>query len=100
MSKATLIRTTVNWGWLTSSEVQSIIKTRTWQHAGAGEIAESSISGSIGSSKRMRHWVWLEHLKSQSPASGNKYTLSSNANPNERHFHSAQHILFSGPIDW
>jgi hypothetical protein len=29
MTKATLIRTTYNWGWLTGSEVQSIIiKTR------------------------------------------------------------------------
>jgi hypothetical protein len=25
MAKATLIRTTFNWGWLTDSEVQSII---------------------------------------------------------------------------
>jgi hypothetical protein len=33
MTKATLIRTTFNWGWLTGSEVQSsIIKAGTWQH--------------------------------------------------------------------
>jgi hypothetical protein len=32
MTKATLIRTTFNWGWLKGSEVQSIIKTGTWQH--------------------------------------------------------------------
>ena len=25
MTKATLVRTTVNWGWLTGSEIQSII---------------------------------------------------------------------------
>jgi hypothetical protein len=47
MIKATIIRTTFNWGWLTGSEVQSIIiKARAWQHAGrygAGG-AESSIS--------------------------------------------------------
>jgi hypothetical protein len=47
MTKATLIRTTFNWGWLIDSEVQSIIiKAGTWQHPGrhgAGE-AESSTS--------------------------------------------------------
>jgi hypothetical protein len=31
MTKATLIRTTFNWGWLTGSEVQSIIM-KAWQH--------------------------------------------------------------------
>jgi hypothetical protein len=35
MTKATLIRTTFNWGWLTGLEVQfSIIKVGTWQHSG------------------------------------------------------------------
>jgi hypothetical protein len=35
MTKATLIKTTFNWGWLISSEVQSIItKAGTWQHLG------------------------------------------------------------------
>jgi hypothetical protein len=42
MTKATLIRTTFNWGWLTGSEVQSIIiKMGTLQHPGrhgAGEL--------------------------------------------------------------
>jgi hypothetical protein len=51
MTKASLIRTTFNWGWLTGSEVQSIIiKAGTWQHPGrhgAGE-AESSTSSSEG----------------------------------------------------
>ena len=51
MSKATLIRTTLNWGWLTGSEVQStIIKVGAWQHPGrqgAGG-AESSMSSSEG----------------------------------------------------
>jgi len=49
MTKAILIRTTFNWGWLTGSEVQSIIiKAGTWQHPGrhgAGG-AESSTSPS------------------------------------------------------
>jgi hypothetical protein len=35
MTKATLIRATFNWGWLTGSEVQSIIiEVGAWQHPG------------------------------------------------------------------
>jgi hypothetical protein len=35
MTKATLIRATFNWGWLTGSEVQSIIiKVGSWQCPG------------------------------------------------------------------
>jgi len=35
MTKVTLVRTTFSWGWLTGSEVQSIIiKMGTWQHPG------------------------------------------------------------------
>jgi hypothetical protein len=35
MTTATLIRTAFNWGWLTGSEVQSIIiKVGAWQHPG------------------------------------------------------------------
>jgi hypothetical protein len=51
MTKANLIRTTSNWGWLTGSEVQSIIiKVGAWQHPGrhgAGGT-ESSTSSSEG----------------------------------------------------
>jgi hypothetical protein len=49
MTNATLIRATFNWGWLTGSEVQSIIiKMGTWQHPGklGAEGAESSTSSS------------------------------------------------------
>ena len=45
MTKATLIRTTFIWGWLTGSEVQSIvIKGGAWQHPGRHDAgrAESS----------------------------------------------------------
>ena len=51
MTKATLIRTTFNWGWLTSSEVQSIIiEAETWPYPGRCNIgaAESSTSCSEG----------------------------------------------------
>jgi hypothetical protein len=48
MTKATLIRTTFNWGWLTGSEVQSIIiKVGAWQHPdrhGSGGAASSTSS--------------------------------------------------------
>jgi hypothetical protein len=51
MTKATLIKTTFNWDWLTGSEVQSIIlKVGTWKHLGrhgSGE-ADSSTSSSEG----------------------------------------------------
>jgi hypothetical protein len=49
--KATLIRTTFNWCWLTGSEVQSIIiKVESWQYPGrhgAGG-AQNSTSSSEG----------------------------------------------------
>jgi hypothetical protein len=51
MTKATLIRTTFNWGWLTGSEVQSIIiKAETWQYLGRHGTggAESSTTLSEG----------------------------------------------------
>jgi hypothetical protein len=44
-------RTTFNWGWLTGSEVESIIiKAGAWQHPGrhGAEGAESSTSSSEG----------------------------------------------------
>jgi hypothetical protein len=48
MTKVTLIRTTFNWGWLTGSEVQSIIiRVGTWQcpgRQGDGEGAKSPAS--------------------------------------------------------
>jgi hypothetical protein len=49
MTKATLIKTTFNWGWLTGSEVQSIIgKAGAWQCPGIPGVgrAEKSISSS------------------------------------------------------
>jgi hypothetical protein len=48
MTKATLIRITFSWGWLTGSEIRSIIiKTGTWQHPdryGAGAAKSSTFS--------------------------------------------------------
>jgi hypothetical protein len=50
MTKATLIRITFNWGWLTGSEVQFIIKVGAWQYPGRHNAggAESSMSCSEG----------------------------------------------------
>jgi hypothetical protein len=51
MTKATLIRATFNWGWLTGSEVQFIIiKVGAWQNPGRHGTggAESSTSSSEG----------------------------------------------------
>jgi hypothetical protein len=41
---------TFNWGWLTGSEVQSIMKAGTWQHPGRHGKggAENSTSSSEG----------------------------------------------------
>jgi hypothetical protein len=49
MTKATLIRTPFNWGWLTGLKVQSIIiKAGAWQLPGrlGADEAESSTSSS------------------------------------------------------
>jgi hypothetical protein len=47
VTKATLIRTTFNWGWLRGSEVQTIIiKAEHGRHGAGG--AESSTSSSGG----------------------------------------------------
>jgi hypothetical protein len=51
MTKATLVRTAYIWGWLTSSEVQSIIiKEGAWQYPGrhGAEGTESSTSSFEG----------------------------------------------------
>jgi hypothetical protein len=51
MTKATLIGITFNWGWLTGSEVHSvIIKVGTWQHSGrhgAGGAKSSTYSSEV-----------------------------------------------------
>jgi hypothetical protein len=51
MTKATPIKTTSNWGWMTGSEIQfSIIKAGAWQHPGmhGGGGTERSTSSSAG----------------------------------------------------
>jgi hypothetical protein len=49
MTKATLSSTAVNWGWLTGSEVQSIIiKAVTWQQPGKHGTGGAESSSSEG----------------------------------------------------
>ena len=56
MTKASLIKTRFNWGWLTGSEIQPIIvKARAWQH---GSIQ----AGMVQAEMRVLHL----HLKAAS----------------------------------
>jgi hypothetical protein len=51
MTKATLLSTTFNWGWITGSEFHSIIiKPGPWQHPGrrGAGVAESFLSSTGG----------------------------------------------------
>jgi hypothetical protein len=43
MTKATLIRTTFNWDWVTGSEVQSIIKVGAWQYVQEVGMAQKEL---------------------------------------------------------
>jgi hypothetical protein len=65
MTKASLIRTTFNSGWLTGSEIQSIIKVGAWQHPcrhGVGGT-ESSASSSKGKQNTGFQAAWMKVLK-------------------------------------
>jgi hypothetical protein len=54
MTKATLIRTTFNWGWLTGSEVQSIIiKVGAWQCPGRHGAGRDESSTSLEAANRI-----------------------------------------------
>jgi hypothetical protein len=53
MFKATLIRTTFNWGWLTGSEIQSIIiRAGVWQCPGRLDTGGSESSTSCYKGKQ------------------------------------------------
>ena len=94
MTKATLIRTPFNRGWLTGSEVQSIIiKVGTWQHPGrhgAGR-AESSTSSSEGCQQKtdfqaaemkvLKPTPTVTHLLQQGHTYTNRATTSKSATP-------------------
>jgi hypothetical protein len=50
MTKASFIRTTFNWGWLTGSEIRSVTIKDAWQYPDRHDAgrAESSMSSSEG----------------------------------------------------
>jgi hypothetical protein len=59
MTKATLIRMTFHWGWLTGSEVQSIImKVGTWQHP--GRLSAGAESSTYNVICRMLAEYWFQ----------------------------------------
>ena len=97
MTKATLVRTTFNWGWLTGSEIQSItIRVGTQQHLGrhGAGVAESSTSSSEGSQEKrenagfhaarmrvLKHTPTVTHSLQQGHTYSKKTTLPNNATP-------------------
>ena len=76
ITKATLIWTTFNLGWLTDSEVRSIIiKVGTWHHPGShGARAESSTSSSEG-------FEQIDFKEARSKAMPTWHTYSNKATP-------------------
>jgi hypothetical protein len=82
MTKATPIRTIFNWGWLTGSEVQSIIiKAGVWQHAGWAESSTSSSEGCEQNTDFQAAGVKFLSPCPQWHTYFNKATPSSNATP-------------------
>ena len=84
MAKATLLRTTFNWGWLTGSKIQSIIKAGICQHPGrhgAGR-AESSISYSEDSQQNTEGLKAHTHNAMPTPK---RATPSNSATPWDNH---------------
>jgi hypothetical protein len=56
MTKATLISTTFNWGWLTGPEAQFIIiKAGTWQCPGRYDIGRAECSTSFR--RQTKDWL-------------------------------------------
>jgi len=96
MTKATLIRTTFNWGWLTGSEVQSIIiKAGAWQglgrHGPGG--AESSTSSSKGSQEQTVSYM----TKRSVDPSPQWHTFSNKTTPPNNDTPWAKHIQTTTP---
>jgi len=98
MTKATLERTTFNWGWLTGSEVWStIIKAETWQHPGRHgmERTESSTSCTEGRQEKtgfqgarmrvLKPMPTMTHFFQQCHTYSNKATPLNTATPWAKH---------------
>ncbi|EDL04488.1 mCG147104 [Mus musculus] len=74
MTKSSLIKDSINWGWLTGSEVQPVIsKAGAWQYLGrhGGGGAESSTSSSQGCKQNTDFQASLSaHTHSNTPPTG------------------------------
>jgi hypothetical protein len=92
------LRATFNWGWLTDSEVQSIItKVGAWQHPGRHDArgAESSTSCSKGKQEKTVSWAArrrvpkpthpVTHFLQQDHNYSNKATPPSSTTPWAKH---------------
>ena len=108
MTKATLIKTALNWGWLTGSEVQSIIiKVGTWQHSGrhGTGVAESSTPSSkvcyhntcfkAARMKFLKPIPTVTHLLQQNHTYSNRTIPAISATPWAKHI---QNIKKSHPL--
>jgi hypothetical protein len=95
MTKATLTRTTFNWGWLTGSEVQSIIiVVGAWRHPGRHGTrgVESSTSSSEG---------WEQNTGSQTARTRIlKPTHTVTHLLQQDHTYSSRVILSNGATPW
>jgi hypothetical protein len=85
MTKATLYRTTFNWGWLTGSTVESIIiKVGAWQHPGSHGAggAEGSITCSEYKQRKTSFQASrVRVLKPMSTPTEKSHTYSNKATP-------------------
>jgi hypothetical protein len=104
MAKSTLSRTRFIWGWLTGSEIQSIIKAGAWQHLGrhgAGG-AESSTSCSEGKQEKtgfqaakrrvLKPTPTMAHFQ-QSHICSNKATPLKSATPWAKHIQTTTTLI-------
>jgi hypothetical protein len=58
MTRASLIRTTFNWGWLPGSEIQSIIiKAGAWQHPRRHGTRRAESSPSSSEDRLAKYWL-------------------------------------------
>jgi hypothetical protein len=110
MTKATLIRTTLIWGWFTGSEVQSIIiKVGAWQHPGRHDTggAESSASSSEGCQQNtgyqaartriLKATSTVPCLLQKGPTYSNKTTPSNSATPWAKHIETKTLSIYPMP---
>jgi hypothetical protein len=98
MTKATLIRTTFNWGWLRDLEFQSIIiKAVTWQNPGRLGVGETESFTSCSEGKQeetgfqgtrmrvLKPTATITHFLQQGHSYSNKALAPNSASPWTKH---------------